>query len=137
LTVKIFAPKFGGQKKRPTASSRTATSPAFPVTCLDARNVPTLPGIPPKEVKAAQAHVKDLLVSLIDKQRAAKESMLTYVTDDGESGDWLAEASSTSKESAKKTSSDIADEKIRLWQIRSEPMAAHKNPLIELSGTPP
>jgi len=41
------------QITRPTASSRTALSPAFSVTCVDARNVPTLPGIPPKEVEAA------------------------------------------------------------------------------------
>ena len=58
------------------------------VTCPDARNVPSLPGIPPREVKAAWKHVKDMLVVLIDETRAADESMRTYITDDGESGDW-------------------------------------------------
>jgi len=41
-------------------------------------------------------HVKDMLVVLINETRAADESMHTYVTDDGESGDWLAAASSAS-----------------------------------------
>jgi len=58
------------------------------VTCPDARNVPSIPGIPPREVKAAWKHVKDMLVVLIDETRAADESMRTYITDDGESGDW-------------------------------------------------
>ena len=75
------------------------------------------------------------MVSLINKNRAADESMRTYVTDDGESGDWFAEASSASKEPAKETSSDNADEEIRLGWICLEPLATHKNPLIELSGT--
>jgi len=56
-------------------------------TCLDAQNVPSLPGIPPREVEAAWKHVKDMLVVLIDETRAADESMRTYITDDGESGD--------------------------------------------------
>jgi len=41
-------------------------------------------------------HVKDMLVVLISETRAADESMHTYVTEDGESGDWLAAASSAS-----------------------------------------
>ena len=60
-------------------------------TCLDAWNVPSLPGIPPRELEAAWNHVKDMLVVLIDETRAAHESMRTYITDDGKSGDWLAE----------------------------------------------
>ena len=51
-------------------------------TCLDARNVPSLPGIPQREVEAAWKHVKDMLVVLIDETRAADESMRTYITDD-------------------------------------------------------
>ena len=62
-------------------------------TCLDAQNVPTLPGIPPREVEATWSYVKDMLVDLINNTRAANESMRTYVTDNGESGDWLAAAS--------------------------------------------
>jgi len=83
-------------------------------TCLDARNVPTLPGIPPREVEAAWSHFKNMLVDLINDTRAADESMRTYVTDDGESGDWLAAASSASSRPATKSSSDIADEEIIL-----------------------
>ena len=57
--------------------------------CLDAQNVPSLPGIPPREVETAWKHVKDMLVVLIDETRAADESMRTYITDEGESGDLL------------------------------------------------
>jgi len=83
-------------------------------TCLDARNVPSLPGIPSKEVEAAWKHVKDILVVLIDETLAADESMRNYITDDGESGDWLVVASSTSSLFLNKSSSDIADKAIAL-----------------------
>ena len=49
---------------------------------------------PQREVETAWKHVKDMLVVLIDETRAVDESMLTYITDDGESGDWFAEVSS-------------------------------------------
>ena len=64
-------------------------------TCLDsdARNVLSLHGISPREVEAAWMHVKDKLVVLIDETQAADESMHTYITDDDESVDWLATAS--------------------------------------------
>ena len=55
-----------------------------------------------------------MLVDLINDTWAADESMRTYVTDDGESGDWLAAASSASSRPATKSSSDIADEEIFL-----------------------
>jgi len=58
--------------------------------------------------------------------------MRTYVTDDGESGDWLAAASSASSRPASKSSSDIVDEEIALWRMRLEPFPSHKNPLDEL-----
>ena len=38
---------------------------AFPTTCLNAHNMPTLLGITPREVEAACAHAKDLLVSRV------------------------------------------------------------------------
>ena len=64
------------------------------------------------EVEVAWKHVKDMLVVLIDETRAADESMRTYITDDGESGDWLAAASSASSCPINKSSSDIANEEI-------------------------
>jgi len=73
-----------------------------------------------------------MLVDLINDTRAADESMCTYVTDDGESGDWLAAASSASSRPANKSSSDIADEEIALWRMHLEPLPSHKNPLDEL-----
>jgi len=43
-------------------------------TCLDAQNVPSLPGITPREVEAAWMHVKDMLMVLIDEtQRLRRE----------------------------------------------------------------
>ena len=44
--------------------------------------------------------------------------MRTYITDDGESGDWLAAASSAFSHPLNKSSSDIADEEIALWRMR-------------------
>jgi len=101
-------------------------------TCLDARNVPSLPGIPPREVESAWKHVKDMLVELIDETRAKDESMRTYITDDGESGDLFAAASSASSRPLNKSSSDIADEEITLWRMRLQELPSHKNPLTEL-----
>ena len=73
-----------------------------------------------------------MLVVLIDETRAADESMRTYITDDGESGDWLAAASSASSRPLNKSSSDIADEEIALWRMRLQELPSHKNPLTEL-----
>jgi len=103
-------------------------------TCLDAWNVPSLPGIPPREVQAAWKHVKDMLVVLIDEIRTADESMRTYITDDAESGDWLASASLVSSRPLNKSesSSDIADEQIASWRMRLQELQSHKNPLTEL-----
>lgn len=103
--------------------------------CLDPRNVPNLPGIPAREVEAAWAHVKDMLVEYIDETRAAEEAKRDYVSDDGEAaGDWLAAASSAASHavSGLRSSSVIAAEEIALWRMRLEPLASHKNPLAEL-----
>jgi len=72
------------------------------------------------------------LVVLIEETRAADESMRTYITDDGESGDELAAASSASSRPLNKSSSDIADEEIALWRMRLQELPSHKNPLNEL-----
>ena len=58
--------------------------------------------------------------------------MRTYITDDGESGDWLAAASSAFSHPLNKSSSDIADEEIALWRMRLQELPSHKNPLTEL-----
>ena len=90
------------------------------------------PGIPPREIEVAWKHVKDILVVLIDETRSADESMRTYITNDGESGDRLAAASSASSRPINKSSSDIADEEIALWRMRLQELPSHKNPLTEL-----
>jgi len=73
-----------------------------------------------------------MLVELIDETRAADESMRTYITDDGESGDWFDVASSASSRPLNKSSSDIADEEIALWRMCLQELPSHKNPLTEL-----
>jgi len=67
----------------------------------------------------------------IDETQAADESMCTYITDDGESGDWLTAASSASSRPLNKSSSDIANEEIALWRMRLQELPSHKNPLNE------
>ena len=101
-------------------------------TCLDAQNVPSLPGIPPREVEVAWKNVKDMLVMLIDETRDVNESMRTYITIDGKLGDWLAVASSASSRPLNKSSSDIVNEEIALWRMRLQEFPLHKNPLTEL-----
>jgi len=96
------------------------------------QNVPSLPGISPREVETTWIHVKDMLVVFIDKTWAADESMRTYVTNDGESVDWLAESSSASSHPVNKSSFDFADEEITLWRMRIQALPSHKNPLTEL-----
>ena len=88
-----------------------------------------------REVEAAWKHVKDMLVVLIDETRTADESMRTYITHDGESGDWLVAVSSASSRPLNKSSSDIADEEIALWRMRLQDLPSHRNPLNELRRT--
>ena len=68
-------------------------------------------------------------MELIDETRVKDESMRTYITNDGESGDWFVAASSRP---LNKSSSDIADEEIALWRMRLQKLLSHKNPLTEL-----
>jgi len=98
---------------------------------MDAQNDQSLLGIPPREVEAWK-YVKDLFLVLIDETRAADESMRTYITNDGELGDWLAAASSASSRPLNKSSSDIANEEIALCRMRLQELQSHKNPLTEL-----
>ena len=82
-----------------------------------------------------------MLVSLIDKKRAADKPMCIYITDDGESGNWLYYIIGLQRTCQGDgleiigLSSDIANEQVRLWRMHSEPLTTHNNPLIEFSGT--
>jgi len=58
--------------------------------------------------------------------------MRTYITNDGESGDWLAAASSASSRPLNKSSSDVSNAEIALWRMRLQELPSHKNPLTEL-----
>ena len=46
--------------------------------CLDARNVPGLPGIPPSEHDKAWAIVEELCVKVIDEVRGAEDAHTHY-----------------------------------------------------------
>jgi len=59
-----------------------------------------------------------MLVVLIDETLDVDESMRTYVTNDGESGEWLAAASSASARPVNKSISNIAVKEIVLWRMR-------------------
>lgn len=101
-SVESFETRFGDgsnvcevDSEGPSRQPRGCTKVQIVGACLDPRNVPNLPGIPAREVEAAWAHVKDMLVEYIDETRAAEEAKRDYVSDDGEAaGDWLAAASS-------------------------------------------
>jgi len=71
-------------------------------------------------------------VVLIDKTRTVDESMRTYITDDGEFGDWFTPVSWASSHPLNKSSSDITNEEIALWRMRLQELKSHKNPLNEL-----
>jgi len=47
--------------------------------CLDARNVPGLPGIPPIEHDKAWAIVEELCVKVIDEVRGAERESLSWI----------------------------------------------------------
>ena len=76
-------------------------------------------------MEACQGHVG----GVVDETWTADQSMRTYVTDDGESVDWLAAASSASSRPVNKSSPNIADEEIALWRMRLQALPSHKNPL--------
>ena len=92
----------------------------------------SLPHIPPKEVETTWKHVKDMLVVLTDETRTVDESMRTYITNDGESGDWFPSSSSASSRPFNKSSSDIINGEITLWRMRLQELPSHKNPLTAL-----
>ena len=48
--------------------------------CLDARNVPGLPGIPPIEHDKAWAIVEELCVKVLDEVRVAKKMLRTTLS---------------------------------------------------------
>ena len=53
--------------------------------CLDARNVPGLPGIPPIEHDKAWEVVEELCVKVINEVRGAEDAHAHYHTDDNTS----------------------------------------------------
>ena len=56
----------------PARQPRGYTQEQLVATCLDARNVPSLPGIPPTQQPQAWALVRSLLVDHVHKERGGK-----------------------------------------------------------------
>ena len=98
--------------------------------CLDARNVPDLPGIPPIEHDKAWAIVKELCVKVIDEVRGAEDAHSHYHTDDGTS-DFMSTAAASLTTPLHLTSVEIARREIQVWKSRTIPLPKTSNPLKE------
>jgi hypothetical protein len=98
--------------------------------CLDARNVPGLPGIPPIEHDKAWAIVEELCVKVIDEVRGAEDAHTHYHTDDGTS-DFMSTAAASLTTPLHLTSVEIARREIQVWKSRTIPLPKTSNPLKE------
>jgi len=98
--------------------------------CLDARNVPGLPGIPPIEHDKAWVIVEELCVKVIDEVKGAEETHTHYRTDDGTS-DFMSTAAAVLTTPLHLTSVKIARREIEVWKSRTLPLPKTSNPLRE------
>ena len=98
--------------------------------CLDARNVPGLPGIPPSEHDKSWAIVEELCVKVIDEVRGAEDAHTHYHTDDGTS-DFMSTAAASLTTPLHLTSVEIARREIQVWKSRTIPLPKTSNPLKE------
>jgi len=94
--------------------------------CLDARNLPSLPGIPPIEHDKAWAIVEELCVKVIDEVRGVEDAHADYGTSYFKS---TAAASLTTP--LHLTSFEIARREIQVWKSRTIPLPKTSNPLKE------
>jgi hypothetical protein len=102
--------------------------------CLDPRNVPNLPGIPPAQQDQAWALVRSMLVEHISHERDVGKEDVLAETEHGQ--DWLATASAAAAASSIVAASQdsigaIADAEIKLWRMRALALSADKCPLDE------
>ena len=98
--------------------------------CLDARNVPGLPGIPPIEHDKAWAIVEELCVKVIYEVRGAEDAHTYYCTNDGTS-DFMSTDAASLTTPLHLTSVEIAKREIQVWKSRVIPLPKTSNPLRE------
>jgi len=98
--------------------------------CLDARNVPCLPGIPPIEHGKAWVIVEELCVKVIDEVKNAEDAHTHYHTDDGTS-DFMSTAVAALTTLLYLTSVKIARREIQVWKSQTLPLPETSNPLKE------
>ena len=98
--------------------------------CLDARNAPGLPGIPPIEHDKTWVIVEELCVKVINDVRVAEDAHNYYHTDDGTS-DFMSTAAALLTMPLHLTSVEIARRGIQVWKSRTIPLPKTSNPLKE------
>jgi len=98
--------------------------------CLDARDVPGLPGIPPIEHDKAWVIVEELCVEVINEVRGAEDAHNHYHTDDGTS-DFMSTAAASLNTSLHLKSVEIARREIQVWKSWTIPLPKTSNPLKE------
>ena len=96
--------------------------------CLDARNVPSLPGIPPVEHDKVWVIVEELCVKVIDEVKGAEDAHTHYHTDDGTS-DFMSTAAAALTTLLHLTSVKVARREIQVSSWKSQTLTS--NPLSE------
>jgi len=98
--------------------------------CLDARNVPGLPGIPPIEHDKVWVIVEELCVKVINEDRDAEDAHTHYHTNDSTS-DFMSTAAASLTTPLHLTSVEIARREIQVWKSQTIPLPKTSNPLKE------
>ena len=98
--------------------------------CLDARNVPSLPGIPPIKHDKAWVVVKELCVKVINEVKSAEDAHTHYHTDNGTS-DFMSTAAAALTTPLHLTSVEIARMEIQVWKSRTLSLRKTSNILRE------
>jgi len=127
-------------KEGPARQPRGYTQEQVVATCLDARNVPSPPGIPPSQQPQAWALVRSLIVDHVHKERGGKpEVHLEGQSSTDEPDDWLSKAAAAAAAAAseagtgnqEESAESIADREIKLWRMRAVPLGSGLCPLLE------
>ena len=103
--------------------------------CLDARNVPGVPGIPPIEHDKAWAIVAELCVKVINEARGAEDAHTHDHTNDGTS-DFMSTAAASLTTPLHLMSAEIARREIQVWKSQTIPLPKTSN-LLEWNTIPP
>jgi len=99
-------------------------------SCLDARDVPGLPGIPPIEHDKAWVIVEELCVKVINEVKGVEDSHTHYHTDDGTS-DFMLTTAAALTTPLHLTSVKIARREIEVLKSQTLPLPKTSNPLKE------